>query len=71
MARPAIRCMWQRTAMRKLSARSKLSYSSFEKTPACTRSAAAFTPFTYLAIQNSVWRSRRPPLPSFTLGSTM
>ncbi len=45
-------------------------YSSAVKTPSSTRSSRVLTPWMYLAIQNSVCRSRNPPLPSFTLGST-
>ena len=69
-ARPVILCIWHLTDHRKFSAFLKRLYSSAVSRPTCTSSDAAGTLWTYFPIQYSVCRSRSPPLPSLTFGST-
>ena len=63
--------MKQRTDQRNSEARTKAFTSRAVKAFSCTNSAGLPAGCRYWAIQNKVFRSRSPPFPSLTFGSTM
>ena len=70
-ARPAIRCRWMRTRHRKSNASSDVRRSRGVNSSSITVAPSRLSGARDRAIQYRVFRSRKPPFPSLTLGSTL